>query len=85
VAHKKWHIRKKFPEKLAHIYHKKSIFEGDLKKYITDSPIVQSFEEEWNRFIIEYKLEKNEWLQGLYEIKESWIYQFITEAHFLLG
>lgn len=30
-----WHIRKKFPEKLAQIYHKKSIFEGGLKKMLS--------------------------------------------------
>ncbi|XP_058732753.1 protein FAR1-RELATED SEQUENCE 5-like [Vicia villosa] len=68
-----WHIRKKFPEKLAHIYHKKSIFKRDLKRVIRDSPNVQSFEEGWRRLIIEYKLEENEWLQGLYKIRESWI------------
>ncbi|KAL4598151.1 hypothetical protein ACB092_11G039500 [Castanea dentata] len=29
-----WHIKKKFPEKLSHIYHKKSIFKRDLKRCI---------------------------------------------------
>ena len=29
-----WHIKKKFPEKLSHIYHKKSIFKRELKRCI---------------------------------------------------
>ena len=68
-----WHIRKKFPEKLAHIYHKKSVFKRELKKCIRDSPSIQIFEEEWQHLMIKYNLEKNDWLQGLYKIKESWI------------
>lgn len=68
-----WHKRKKFPEKLAQIYHKKSIFEGGLKKKCFRDSRVQSFEEERNRLIIEYILEENVWLQGLYKIRESWI------------
>jgi hypothetical protein len=68
-----WHIRKKFPEKLAHVYHKKSIFKRDLKRCIYNSPSIQGFEEEWRRLMSEYNLENNEWLQGLYRIRESWI------------
>jgi hypothetical protein len=68
-----WHIRKKKSEKLAHIYHKKSIFKRDLKRCIHGSLSIQSFEEEWRRLMIEYTLDKNEWLQGLYKIRESWV------------
>jgi hypothetical protein len=45
-----WHIRKIFPEKLVHIYHKKSIFKRDLKRNIHGSSI-QSFEEDWRSLI----------------------------------
>ncbi|XP_057435267.1 protein FAR1-RELATED SEQUENCE 5-like [Lotus japonicus] len=68
-----WHIIKKFPEKLAHIYHKQSIFKRDMKRCIRGSHSIQSFEEEWMRIMVEYNLKENEWLQGLYKIRESWI------------
>lgn len=68
-----WHIRKKFAEKLAHVYHKNSTFKRELKKCIHVSPSIESFEEDWSRLMIEYGLDNNEWLQGLYKIRESWI------------
>ena len=68
-----WHIKKKFPEKLAHIYHKKSIFKRDLKRCIRESPTVKDFEDEWQRIMEVYNLQDNEWLQRLFEIRESWI------------
>ncbi|KAK7290512.1 hypothetical protein RIF29_04986 [Crotalaria pallida] len=68
-----WHIRSKFPIKLAHIYHKKSVFKRDLKRCIRDSSSIQNFETEWQGLIDEYKLTDNGWLRDLYNIRESWI------------
>lgn len=64
---------KKIPEKLAHIYHKNSIFKRELKSCIHGSPSIQCFKDEWKRLMVEYNLENNEWLQGLYSIRASWI------------
>lgn len=41
-----WHIRKEFPEKLAHVYHKRSTFKRELKRCIRESPCIDIFEEE---------------------------------------
>ncbi|XP_061360585.1 protein FAR1-RELATED SEQUENCE 5-like [Gastrolobium bilobum] len=68
-----WHIRKKFPEKLAHIYHKNSTFKRDLKRCIRESPTAKDFDEDWQRIIVDYKLQENEWLKRLFEIRESWV------------
>ncbi|XP_058746145.1 protein FAR1-RELATED SEQUENCE 5-like [Vicia villosa] len=68
-----WHIRKKFPEKLAHIYHKKSKFKHELKRCIRESPTVNDFEVDWQQIMDTYNLQENEWLQRLFEIRESWI------------
>ena len=68
-----WHIKKKFPEKLSHIYHKNSIFKRELKRCICESPSVEKFEEAWKSLILTYGLERNEWLEGLYDIRESWV------------
>ena len=68
-----WHIKKKFTEKLSHIYHMKPIFKRELKRCISESPSMEKFEEAWKSLILTYGLEKNEWLEGLYNIRESWI------------
>ncbi|KAG4949533.1 hypothetical protein JHK85_043408 [Glycine max] len=72
----------KFPEKLAHVYHKRSTFKRELKRCIRESPCIAIFEEEWKRLMKEYNLEGNEWLQGLYRIKESWIPIFNRSTFF---
>jgi hypothetical protein len=68
-----WHIRKKFLEKLSHIYHKYSSFKCGLKRCIHDSSCIKDFEEDWQHIMVEYHLVKNEWLQSLYKIRETWI------------
>ena len=68
-----WHIRKKFPEKLSHLYFKKSSFKRELKSCIRDSLTKEAFDQEWNLLMEKYKLKENDWLQGLYNIRDSWI------------
>ncbi|XP_026377756.1 protein FAR1-RELATED SEQUENCE 5-like [Papaver somniferum] len=68
-----WHIKKKFPEKLSHIYFKKSKFKDDMKTCIHHTYKVQEFEERWKKMIMEFGLSDNEWLTDLYDIQESWV------------
>lgn len=68
-----WHIKKKFPEKLSHIYHKNSDFKRELKRCIRNSPSIEEFERDWHELMITNGLEENDWLQGLYKIRELWI------------
>ena len=63
-----WHIKKKFLEKLSHIYHKKSICKRELKRCRRESPNVEKFKEASKSLILTYGLERNEWLKGLYNI-----------------
>ncbi|XP_050365733.1 protein FAR1-RELATED SEQUENCE 5-like [Argentina anserina] len=66
-----WHIKKKFDEKLSHVYYKKSNFKTVMKKCIWATYKVDDFEEQWKKLIEEHDLGPNEWLQQLYEIRES--------------
>ena len=77
-----WHIRKKFPEKLSHIYHKNSAFKRELKRCIRDSPSIEHFEEHWECIMSKFDLKDNEWLQGLYKIRQSWIPIFNRNTFF---
>ncbi|XP_026450308.1 protein FAR1-RELATED SEQUENCE 5-like [Papaver somniferum] len=68
-----WHIKKKFAEKLSHVYFKKSKFKGDMKSCIHHTYKIQEFEEKWNKMIVEFGLTHNTWLNDLYMIRESWV------------
>ncbi|XP_024164366.1 protein FAR1-RELATED SEQUENCE 5-like [Rosa chinensis] len=68
-----WHIKKKFGEKLSHVYYKKSDFKTSMKKCIWATYRIKDFEEQWKKLIEEHELEQKEWLQQLYEIRESWV------------
>ncbi|KAJ3676892.1 hypothetical protein LUZ60_002616 [Juncus effusus] len=67
------HIKKKFGEKLSHVYYKKSKFKKDVKKLIWFTYKKEDFEDRWMELMKEYGLENNEWLQQLYAIRESWV------------
>ncbi|XP_057505598.1 protein FAR1-RELATED SEQUENCE 5-like [Actinidia eriantha] len=68
-----WHIKKKFVEKLSQVYYKRSKFKAEVKKCIWKTYKKEDFEERWLALIKEYGLETNEWLQQLYDIRESWV------------
>ncbi|GAB2281892.1 hypothetical protein Dimus_016456 [Dionaea muscipula] len=68
-----WHIKKKFVEKLSHLYYKQSKFKKEMKKCIKYTYSVEEFEEQWENLVIKYQLQDNEWLQQLYEIRASWV------------
>ncbi|XP_057492460.1 protein FAR1-RELATED SEQUENCE 5-like [Actinidia eriantha] len=68
-----WHIKKKFVEKLSQVYYKRSKFKAEVKKCIWKTYKKEDFEERWMALIKEYGLETNEWLQQLYDIRESWV------------
>lgn len=63
-----WYIKKKFVEKMSHVYFKKSRFKAGLKKCIMSTYKIEEFEKTWKSFIIENKLEKIQWLNHFYEI-----------------
>ncbi|KAF7149366.1 hypothetical protein RHSIM_Rhsim03G0133600 [Rhododendron simsii] len=67
-----WHI-KKFVEKLSQVYYKKSKFKKDVKKCIWLTYKKEDFEQRWMTLMKENGLEHNEWLQQLYEIRDSWV------------
>ncbi|XP_004289345.1 PREDICTED: protein FAR1-RELATED SEQUENCE 5-like [Fragaria vesca subsp. vesca] len=68
-----WHIKKKFVEKLSHVYYKKSKFKKEMKKCIQFTYRTEDFEDKWKTLMTEYELEENDWLNNLYEIRTSWV------------
>ena len=68
-----WHITKKFPEKLSHVYQQHATFKSDFNNCIHTKKSTQDFEDKWQRILDKFGLHENEWLQSLYSIKSSWI------------
>ncbi|KAF7127807.1 hypothetical protein RHSIM_Rhsim11G0019000 [Rhododendron simsii] len=51
----------------------RSKFKKDMKKCIKETYKKEDFEERWRLLMKENGLESNEWLQGLFNIRESWV------------
>ncbi|XP_020272069.1 protein FAR1-RELATED SEQUENCE 5-like [Asparagus officinalis] len=69
-----WHIMKKFNQKLAKCISKMDDFKRKINALIWSVDIdPATFEVGWKDVMKEYKLESNEWLCELYNIRESWI------------
>ncbi|XP_050157451.1 protein FAR1-RELATED SEQUENCE 5-like [Malus sylvestris] len=68
-----WHIKKKFAEKLSHVYFKKSKFKIEMKKCTRKTYKIDDFEVKWKALMKEYGLENDEWLKSLYEMRSSWV------------
>ncbi|XP_020271914.1 protein FAR1-RELATED SEQUENCE 5-like [Asparagus officinalis] len=69
-----WHIMKKFNQKLAKCISKMDDFKRKINALIWSIDIdPATFEVGWKDVMKEFKLESNEWLCELYNIRESWI------------
>ncbi|XP_035550049.1 protein FAR1-RELATED SEQUENCE 5-like [Juglans regia] len=68
-----WHILQKFPEHLAHVYHKFPDFQKEFHHCIHDTITADEFEEEWVSILVKYDLVGNDWLQNLYNRREKWV------------
>ncbi|XP_061359251.1 protein FAR1-RELATED SEQUENCE 5-like [Gastrolobium bilobum] len=77
-----WHIMKKFPEKLSHVYHEQASFKKHLNGCIWSSKSTQEFEERWKNLLVQYGLVGNEWLHVLYSIRSSWVPIFNRSTFF---
>ena len=54
-------------------------FKSPLKAIIYESFTLEEFERRWHECIKKYKLEKNEWLDGLFKERHMWIPAFMRE------
>ena len=79
-----WHIEKKFPETLSHIYHQNNDFKYHFSKCIHDTITPEEFEMAWTELIEKYKLQNNTWIQKVYSIRERWVPAFVR-ASFCVG
>ncbi|KAF7153869.1 hypothetical protein RHSIM_Rhsim01G0173000 [Rhododendron simsii] len=55
------------------VYYKRSKFKKDMKECIRRTYKKEDFEKRWMLLMKENGLESNQWLQGLFDIRESWV------------
>ncbi|KAH7659854.1 FHY3/FAR1 family protein [Dioscorea alata] len=66
-----WHIMKKVPEKLGGLNEYKAI--KKILKHITYEAVdTQEFEDTFLKMMADYNIEKNEWLNSLFKIRDRW-------------
>lgn len=68
----KWHILREGQERLAHVYLAHPSFYGELYTCINFSESIEDFESSWGSLMEKYGLEKNEWLQAVYNARKQW-------------
>ena len=75
-----WHILQKVPEKLAHIYNKYPLFQGEFHHCIHDTITIEEFELEWSELVEKYGLGDNDWLINHYMQCEKWIPAYLRRS-----
>ncbi|KAK7317411.1 hypothetical protein RJT34_01610 [Clitoria ternatea] len=68
----KWHILREGQERLGHIYLSHPSFHGELYSCINFSETIDDFESTWKSLLGKYDLQKNDWLQAVYNAREQW-------------
>ncbi|XP_052193510.1 protein FAR1-RELATED SEQUENCE 3-like [Diospyros lotus] len=68
----KWHILREGRERLAHIYLAHPSLYGELYNCINFSETIEDFESSWGSLLDRYDLQKNEWLQAVYNARQQW-------------
>ncbi|KAM2487712.1 hypothetical protein ACFX1W_039607 [Malus domestica] len=56
----------------------------DFKRCIYDPETVEEFESSWNKLLNDYELRGNDWLEGIYLLREKWA-QVYGRDHFCAG
>ncbi|XP_058769118.1 protein FAR1-RELATED SEQUENCE 5-like [Vicia villosa] len=68
-----WHIMKKVSEKVGVSLNSNDDFNNKFKSCVWGSDTPDKFEATWKSIMIEFGLEKNEWLSHMYNIRNMWI------------
>jgi hypothetical protein len=74
-----WHIMKKLPEKIGPHLLEEDEFWEEVNRCVCGSEAIEEFENRWKAIITKYHLQNNEWLQGRYLIRKSWISAYFRD------
>ncbi|RYQ85251.1 hypothetical protein Ahy_B10g104756 [Arachis hypogaea] len=78
-----WHIMKKIPSKL-NGYKGHAEIEQEMNQVVWNSISIDSFDRNWNDFLLNFGLVDNKWLSDLYEDRHIWVPIYL-DHHFWAG
>ncbi|RYQ88310.1 hypothetical protein Ahy_B09g095574 isoform A [Arachis hypogaea] len=78
-----WHIMKKIPSKL-NGYKRHADIEQEMRQVVWNSHSKDSFDRNWNDFLLNFGLADNKWLSDLYEDCHIWVPIYL-DHHFWAG
>ncbi|RYR28284.1 hypothetical protein Ahy_B01g052402 [Arachis hypogaea] len=78
-----WHIMKKIPSKL-NGYKGHAEIEQEMSQVVWNSHSKDSFDRNWNDFLLNFGLVDNKWLSDLYEDRHIWVPIYL-DHHFWAG
>ncbi|RYR14809.1 hypothetical protein Ahy_B04g071510 [Arachis hypogaea] len=78
-----WHIMKKIPSKL-NGYKGHVDIEQEMSQVVWNSHSKDSFDRNWNDFLLNFGLVDNKWLSDLYEDRHIWVLIYL-DHHFWVG
>ncbi|RYR72711.1 hypothetical protein Ahy_A02g006926 isoform J [Arachis hypogaea] len=78
-----WHIMKKIPSKL-NGYKGHADIEREMSQIVFNSHSKDSFDRNWNDFLLNFGLVDNKWLSDLYEDRHIWVPIYL-DHHFWAG
>ena len=79
-----WHIYQNAARNLNRVFSEFKSFTQDFKRCIYDPETVEEFESIWNKLLDDYELRGNDWLEGIYLLREKWG-QVYGRDHFCEG
>ncbi|XP_026414157.1 protein FAR1-RELATED SEQUENCE 5-like [Papaver somniferum] len=79
-----WHISQNAAKHLGKTFSEYKSFASDFKSCIYDPETIDEFEKNWKKMLEDYKLTNNEWLQGIYDLREKWA-QVYSHSYFCAG
>ncbi|KAK2420433.1 FRS (FAR1 Related Sequences) transcription factor family [Trifolium repens] len=77
-----WHILRKVPEKLSHVWSKHGDFMMYLNRCIYKSWSEQQFEDSWHEMVEKFQLSEDAWIHSLYEEREHWVPVYMKDTFF---
>jgi len=78
----KWHVLREGQERLAHVCRTYPNFQVELYNCINLTETIEEFESFWATIIDKYDLERNDWLQSLYNNRRQWAPAYFRDSFF---
>lgn len=76
-----WHIMCKVSERVGKTLNSSKLFMEKMEAIVWNEEIeAAEFEQSWNTLIAEYKLEGNQWLKRMFDLRAAWIPAYFTDV-----